>query len=224
MALADFSLILSQVSHLACKWKKRRFYNRKHLPRYNTDQEVWDKLWTDRQTKCQFVYFLAGFNQTFFVCDPCRNSYSIQKSEGQFAELFQLTMDFISRAPPSSDLYRPIFLLFSTYSWIWQESVMYQLFIQFQKRCFCSWISEQPQNTSCFLKHQPLRGRNTVTIFTLCILISHHQGLVHVVLVPWAAIIILCVHGEAEEEDIHHILKDRQEAVSHQEREHTHDE
>lgn len=98
------------------------------------------------------------------------------------------------------------------------------LFYLFQKRCSCSWISEQPQNTSCFFKNTNRSGRNTVTIFTLCILISHHQGLVHVVLVPRAAIIILRVHSEAEEEDVHHVLKDRQEAVSHQEREHTHDE
>lgn len=39
-----------------------------------------------------------------------------------------------------------------------------------------------------------------------------------------AAIIILCVHSEAEEENVDHILEDRKEAVSHQEGKQTDDE
>lgn len=53
---------------------------------------------------------------------------------------------------------------------------------------------------------------------------SHHQGLVHVVLPSRAAIVIFGVHGEAEEEDVHHILKHRQEAMGHEEGKHTNDE
>lgn len=44
----------------------------------------------------------------------------------------------------------------------------------------------------------------------------HHEGLVHVELSAGAAVVVLGVHGEAEEEHVHHDLKDRQEAVGHQ--------
>ena len=44
----------------------------------------------------------------------------------------------------------------------------------------------------------------------------HHEGLVHVELSAGAAVVVLCVHGEAEEEHVNHNLKDRQEAVGHQ--------
>lgn len=50
---------------------------------------------------------------------------------------------------------------------------------------------------------------------------SHHQSLVHVVFSSGAAVIILCVDSKAEEENIHHILKHRKEAVGHQESEQT---
>lgn len=39
-----------------------------------------------------------------------------------------------------------------------------------------------------------------------------------------AAVVVFGVDGEAEEEDVHHVLKDRQEAVRHQERKSAHDE
>lgn len=53
---------------------------------------------------------------------------------------------------------------------------------------------------------------------------SHHQGLVHVVLSPRTAVVVLGIDGEAEEEDVHHVLEDRQEAVRHQEGKGAHDE
>lgn len=53
--------------------------------------------------------------------------------------------------------------------------------------------------------------------------VSHHQSFVHEELLPWSAVVVLGVDGEAEEEDVHHDLKDGQEAVSHQEGEETHD-
>lgn len=52
--------------------------------------------------------------------------------------------------------------------------------------------------------------------------LSHHQSFVHEELLPRGAIIVLSVDGKAEEEDVHHDLKDGQEAVSHQEGEETH--
>lgn len=52
---------------------------------------------------------------------------------------------------------------------------------------------------------------------------SHHQSFVHEELLPRGAVVVLSVDGEAEEEDVHHDLKDGQEAVSHQEGEETHD-
>ena len=51
---------------------------------------------------------------------------------------------------------------------------------------------------------------------------SHHQSFVHEELLPWSAVIVLGVYSEAEEKDVHHDLKDGQEAVSHQEGEETH--
>lgn len=59
-----------------------------------------------------------------------------------------------------------------------------------------------------------------VITLTLCKQSSHHQGLVHVVFSPGAAVIILWIHSKAEEENINHILKNRKEAVRHQEGEH----
>lgn len=46
--------------------------------------------------------------------------------------------------------------------------------------------------------------------------VSHHQGFVHVELPARAAVIVLCVHGETQEENVNHVFKDRQEAVGHQ--------
>lgn len=54
------------------------------------------------------------------------------------------------------------------------------------------------------------------------VLLSHHQSFVHEELLPRSAVVVLGVYGEAEEEDVHHDLKDGQEAVSHQEGEETH--
>lgn len=53
---------------------------------------------------------------------------------------------------------------------------------------------------------------------------SHHQCLVHEILSPRAAIVILRVHGEAQEEDVNHVFKHRQEAMGHQEGKETDDE
>lgn len=47
--------------------------------------------------------------------------------------------------------------------------------------------------------------------------VPHHQGLIHVVLSPGAAVIVLCVHSEAEEKGVDHILIHREEAVGHEE-------
>lgn len=52
---------------------------------------------------------------------------------------------------------------------------------------------------------------------------SHHKGLVHVVLTARAAIVVLGVDGEAEEEYVYYALIDGEETVGHQEGEHTHD-
>lgn len=52
---------------------------------------------------------------------------------------------------------------------------------------------------------------------------SHHQSFVHEEFLPWSAVVVLGVDGEAQEEDVHYDLKDGQEAVSHQEGEETHD-
>ncbi len=53
--------------------------------------------------------------------------------------------------------------------------------------------------------------------------LSHHQGLVHVVLSARAAVVVLGVDGEAEEENVYYDLKDGEEAVGHQEGEDAHD-
>lgn len=73
---------------------------------------------------------------------------------------------------------------------------------------------EQKDDTAVTLRHRHI-------LYTLS---SHHQGLVHVVLAPGAAIVIFRVHGEAEEENVDHVLKDGEEAVSHQEGKQTDDE
>lgn len=54
-------------------------------------------------------------------------------------------------------------------------------------------------------------------------LTSYHQSFVHEELLPRGAVVVLGVNGEAEEEDVHHNLKDGQEAMSHQEGEETDD-
>ncbi|KAF3838937.1 hypothetical protein F7725_010705 [Dissostichus mawsoni] len=51
----------------------------------------------------------------------------------------------------------------------------------------------------------------------------HHQSLVHEELAARRAVVVLGVDGEAEEQDVHHDLEHRQEAVRHQEGEETHD-
>lgn len=51
---------------------------------------------------------------------------------------------------------------------------------------------------------------------------SHHQGLVHEELSSWSAVVVLGVYSEAEEQDVHDHFQDWQEAVSHQEGDHTH--
>lgn len=53
--------------------------------------------------------------------------------------------------------------------------------------------------------------------------ISHHKGLVHVVLAAGAAVVVLGVDGEAKEEYVYYTFKDGEETVSHQEGEYTHD-
>lgn len=52
---------------------------------------------------------------------------------------------------------------------------------------------------------------------------GYHESFVHVVLSAGAAVVVLGVDGETEEENIHHHLEHRQEAVCHQVGEHTHD-
>lgn len=54
-------------------------------------------------------------------------------------------------------------------------------------------------------------------------LLAHHQSFVHEELLPRRAVVILGINGKAQEKDVHHDLKDGQEAVSHQEGEETHD-
>lgn len=51
----------------------------------------------------------------------------------------------------------------------------------------------------------------------------YHQSFVHEELFARGAVIVLGVDGKAQEEDVHHDLKDGQEAVSDQEGEETHD-
>lgn len=53
--------------------------------------------------------------------------------------------------------------------------------------------------------------------------LAHHQSFVHKELLPRRAVIVLGINGKAQEEDVHHDLKDGQEAVSHQKGEETHD-
>lgn len=47
--------------------------------------------------------------------------------------------------------------------------------------------------------------------------LAHHKSLVHVVLSARAAVVVLGVDGEAEEENVYYDLKDGEEAVGHQE-------
>lgn len=157
--------------------------------------------------------------------------YSTLRRKGNLSSSFQLTMGLISRLSPSSGLYRPIVLLFSTYSWKRQKSMINRLFhfsflFIFISTGFlllgqCSASPQKNKTKNCFVILRPPGGSHS---YNAAHRASHHQGLVHVVLVPWAAVVVLAVDGKAEEEDVHHVLKDRQEAVRHQERKGAHDE
>lgn len=52
---------------------------------------------------------------------------------------------------------------------------------------------------------------------------GYHECFVHVEFFARAAVVVLSVDGETEEENVHHHLEHRQEAVRHQVGEHAHD-
>lgn len=78
---------------------------------------------------------------------------------------------------------------------------------------------KKTKNQNCSVNLSPAEGSSSYITRE-----SHHQGLVHVVLSTRTAVVVLGIDGEAEEEDVHHVLEDRQEAVRHQEGEGAHDE